>query len=368
MADLSERKKKILQILIQHYICTAQPVGSKTVAENYRLGLSPATIRNCMAELEEEGYLIHPYTSAGRIPADKGYRLYVDNLIEAQRLVIEEEKRIRHEYYQHIRKLEDILNYTSYLLARLSHYTGFVFSPKWGKSVLQSLHFLSVGKRKILVTLTTQSGMVKHSLFESESEVNEEKLRHLTQILSRRFSGLPLSELKEKIYQKVEEVEKEYLELMELAKKLLRELFIPQEKEEVYFEGLDNILTLPEFKDTEKLSNLFKFIEEKKLFSFWLKKELGLTNRKRMLEEKKVKVSIGSENPFPEFQDCSLVSSVYQMDQQPVGILGILGPKRMEYSRMIALVSFISQLVDKILNKSLEKKSKACLWEKKGEQ
>jgi len=356
VAGLSERKQKILQILIHHYISTAQPVGSKTVAENYRLGLSPATIRNCLAELEEEGYLTHPYTSAGRIPTDKGYRLYVDNLIEAQRLVIEEEGRIRHEYYQHIRKLEDILNYTSYLLAHLSHYTGFVFSPKWGKSVLQSLHFLSVGKRKILVTLTTRSGMVKHSLFESENEVNEEKLRHLTQILSRRFSGLPLSELKEKIYQKVEEVEREHLELMELAKKLLRELFIPQERGEVYFEGLDNILTLPEFKDSEKLNNLFKFVEEKTLFSRWLEREFGLIGRKKIPEEKKIKVSIGSENPFLEIQDCSLVTSVYQMDKQPVGILGVLGPKRMEYSRMIALVGFISQLVDKVLNKSFEKK------------
>jgi heat-inducible transcriptional repressor len=358
MVNLKERKEKILQILLHHYIRTGQPVGSKTVAENYDLGLSPATIRNCFAELEEEGYLTHPYTSAGRIPTDKGYRFYVDSLIEIQQIVVKEEERIRHEYYLRLKRLEDILNYTSYLLARLSHYAGFVFSPKWERNVLQSVNFAPAGENKLLVTLLTKSGLVKYSLLDNERNIDEERLRRLSRILNRMFSGFSLAELSEKIYQEIDREEKKEIEYFKLAKRFLGQLLFSEGKEDIYLEGMNNIFNMPEFKDNKKLSDLFKFIEEKKFFFSWLKKELNSIVKKMKSEKeltnsnwinKRVKVTIGSETPFPEMRDCSVVTSVYEMDEQPVGFLGILGPKRMEYPQMISVVSFISQLVENVL-------------------
>ncbi|HCJ66771.1 MAG TPA: heat-inducible transcription repressor HrcA, partial [Elusimicrobia bacterium] len=320
MVNLKERKEKILQILLHHYIRTGQPVGSKTVAENYDLGLSPATIRNCFAELEEEGYLTHPYTSAGRIPTDKGYRFYVDSLIEIQQIVVKEEERIRHEYYLRLKRLEDILNYTSYLLARLSHYAGFVFSPKWERNVLQSVNFAPAGENKLLVTLLTKSGLVKYSLLDNERNIDEERLRRLSRILNRMFSGFSLAELSEKIYQEIDREEKKEIEYFKLAKRFLGQLLFSEGKEDIYLEGMNNIFNMPEFKDNKKLSDLFKFIEEKKFFFSWLKKELNSIVKKMKSEKelinsnwinKRVKVTIGSETPFPEMRDCSVVTSVY---------------------------------------------------------
>lgn len=358
MVNLKERKEKILQVLIHHYIRTGEPVGSKTISENYDLGISAATIRNYLAKLGEEGYLSQPHTSAGRIPTDKSYRFYVDSLIEAQQLVVEEEERIRREYYSRVKKLGDILNYTSYLLARLSHYAGFVFSPKWGRNILQAVNFTPAGERKVLVTLLTKSGLVKYSLLENRTNLDEEKLHRLSHIFNRMFSGFSLAELREKIYQEIETEEKKQIEYLRLAKQFLEQLL--SSEEEIYLEGMENIFTIPEFKDSKKLSELFKFVEEKKFFSSWLKKELDSTIKKMKLREEKkltnsdslkrrVKVTIGSETPFPEIRDCSVVTSVYEMDEQPVGLLGILGPKRMDYPQMISVVGYISQLVGKIL-------------------
>jgi len=344
MINLNERKKKILQVLIHQYIRTAQPVGSRTLAENYGLDLSSATIRNYLADLEEEGYLTHPYTSAGRIPTDKGYRFYVDSLIEIQHLVLREEERIRREYSQQIKRLEDLLRYTSHVLACSSHYAGFVLSPEWEKNILQSLQLISVGERKILVVLVTEAGSIRHLLIENELNLGAEKLYRLSRILSKKVSKLTLREVKEKIYEKIKEEERTQTELLSLARKIAQQTFASNEKEEIYLEGANNILALPEFSDSEKIKNLLKFIEERKLLSTLLEKKVKKTG---------IKVTIGSENPLPEMQECSLVTSVYHCGEQLFGLLGILGPKRMEYSRMIALVDFISQLV----NDSLEKLS-----------
>lgn len=365
MSDSKERKEKILQILIHHYIRNGQPVGSKTVCENYPLGLSPATIRNCLAELEEEGFLTHPYTSAGRTPTDRGYRFYIDSLIEIQQLVAEENKRIQREYYLRLRKLEDILNYTSYLLAHLSHYAGFVFSPKWEKNIVQSINFAPAGESKLLITLLTRSGLVKYSLVNNELNIDEDKLFHLSQIFNMMFVGLRLSELRDKLRQENVEEEKKQTEYLKLARRLLNQLFSSESEEKIYLEGMNNIFRIPEFRDSKKLNNLFSFVEEKKFLSFWLKKELDFITKKTKSKKekelklnstesvkKKVKVTIGSETPFPGMKDCSLVSSTYEIDEQPVGLLGILGPKRMEYDQMISLVSFISQLVSKVLKES----------------
>jgi len=369
MIELDSRKKKILQILIHYYIRTGQPVGSKTVAENYKLGLSPATVRNCLAELEEEDYLTHPYTSAGRVPTDKGYRFYIDRLIEVQQLVAEEKDRIHREYYLRMKKLEDILNYTSHLLASLSHYAGFVFSPKWERNILQLVNFTSAGEKKLLVTLLTRGGLVKYFLLDNETNLDEEKLYYLSQIFSRMFSGLSLAELQEKFYQEIDREEKKQIEHFQLAKRFLGQVLSSKGEEKVYLEGVNNIFNVPEFRDSKKLSDLFSFIEEKKFFSSWLKKELDSVIKKMKSKEekglnnsneikRKVKVTIGSEIPFSEIQDCSVVTSVYEMDNQPVGLLGILGPKRMEYAEMISVVSFISNLVNKVLKEFPLRRSK----------
>lgn len=334
MVDLNERKKKILQVLIHCYTHTAQPVGSKTIAENYDLGLSPASIRNCLTELETEGYLSQPHISAGRVPTDRGYRFYVDSLIEVQCLVIEEKEKIRQEYFRRMKNLEEVLESASHLLARISNYTGFVLFPKWRKSILESLQFIPL-ENKILVVLVTHGGLIGHYLLDNPGNISSQALSRLSRMLTRKLRGLSLAEAKEKIYQKIEEEEKSQREFFILAREIIGQAFL--EKEEIYLEGTSNIVGLPEF---EKTINLFRFIEERKLLARFLEKELNRPG---------VKVRIGRENPFPEMSECSLVTSVYQNGKQSVGLLGILGPKRMEYSRMISVVDTISRAVSKVL-------------------
>lgn len=339
---LSERKQKILQGVIHSYIQTARPVSSKLIAEKFGLGLSPATIRNVLSELEEEGYLIQPHTSAGRIPTDKGYRYYVDSLIEIQRLTLEEEERFRCEHELHLQELEETMVQTSKMLSLVSHYTGFVLAPKLEKSTFKHLELIPVQSKRILVILITSGGLVKHRLIDVSQDISLPKLQSVAHLLNRLLQGLTLAEVRSKIFEKLEEERRTHEELLGLVRQLSFQTF--DIGDELYLEGAANILSLPDFADYQKIRSVFQIIEEKKLFSQMLKNKVyhqGLANRG-------VEVFIGEENPYPELSECSVVTSTYKMDDRILGILGILGPKRMEYGRMIGLVDMVGRWLEEL--------------------
>jgi len=335
---IKERKKQVLQAVIHHFIKTARPVGSNILTDDYKFDLSPATIRNLMAELEDDGYLTHPHTSAGRVPTDKGYRAYVDSLMELQRLALEEEDRVRHEYHGRVKELEEILVKTSKVLSALSQYTGFVLTPKLERNKLKYVELLPVAHRKILVILVTHTGFVKHQMI--EADIAPEKLQRLNAMLNSKLKGLTLLEAKQQIIEKIEEAEREERELFLLARELSGRIF--DIEEEVYMDGTTNVLALPEFQDYEPIRCILRLSEQKDILVHILQEDLT---------SDKVKVMIGSENTCRELQNLSVVSTVYKDGARPIGVLGIIGPKRMEYHKMMALVSSVSKILNKLLSK-----------------
>lgn len=333
---IKERKSKILQAVIHQYIKTARPVGSNALNDDYHFDVSPATIRNLMAELEEEGYLTHPHTSAGRIPTDKGYRNYVDSLMEMQRLVMEEEARVRQEYDSRIRELQDLLVHTSRILSGLSQYTGFVLTPKIERDQLQYLELVKIAEHKVLVVLVTRNGMVKHRII--EARISRERLEMLTRALNEKLCGMTLVDARRNIAMELDDVERQEKDLQQLAQQLSREWF--SSEEDIYVDGTSNVLTLPEFRDYEPMRCLLRLNENRGLIRQVLQDDPGGED---------VKVLIGSEASCVEFKDLSLVTSVYKDGDAPVGVLGIIGPKRMEYPKMMALVRAVSHMVNQIL-------------------
>ncbi len=332
---LDERKKKILKAVVHNYITTAMPVGSRSIAKKYRLDLSPATIRNCMADLEELGYLTHPHISAGRIPTDKGYRFYVNSLMERKDLSSEEKTRIEKEYSHRMNKIDQIMEETSQVLSLISHYTGLVLAPNLEKSIFHHLELVPLENGRILSILITGSGLVKNRIIETEETLPKERLGEILNLVNARLSNLPLKRIKEFISDQLK-IETSSAKIWEL----MNQIFTWDGVEELYLGGRINILEHPEFKDLARTKSVFQALEEKRLLAEILN---------RTASNEGVKVLIGKETRCRKIRDLSLITSVYRINGRPVGVLGIIGPRRMEYSKVISLVNFMAKIVSKVL-------------------
>src|SRR5581483_5592555 len=318
------RKEKILQAVVHLYIRTGKPVGSSTIGDNYRLNLSPATIRNVLADLEKEGYLTHPHTSAGRIPTDRGYRSYVDSIVNIQKLAAEEEQRIRAEYMRRRRELEDLMLSTTRVLSALSHCTGFVLPHRETAEKLRRLELIPFNSEQILAVLVSESGFVRNHMVAVDRAPNQETLRAASNFLNERLAGLEFPEAQTRLLSELARFEHEMREQQALLTTLGRELFGAEGARDLYVEGASNILKFPEFQDYEGMRNFAQLVDEKHTLGQVLSRELS---------QEGLQVHIGSE--LPELKDFSVVSTGYKLNGRPIGILGILGPKRMEYERMM---------------------------------
>ena len=337
------RKRKLLQAVIYHYVRTGKAVGSQVIVDKYNFGLSSATIRNLLVDLEKEGYLIQPHTSAGRVPTDKGYRFYVDSLLEVQSLASAEEEKIKKEYSARTKEFEDLMISTSHMLSSLSHYTGMVLSPRLDKSLLRRLQLIPLGDNQILVVVVSQTGLIRHRVVNLAQPIAHDRLSVISNTLNERLAGLPLSEVRTQILHHIEAAQQEQAEAFSLVKDVMREAFNLRSNEgELYVDGRENIFSFPEMNDFSQLTGLLKVFEEKSLLASVLEKAM----RKDGLS-----VKIGAENNRPELRGVSLVSSTYKMDDKTVGVLGILGPRNMEYGRMIALVEGVTRIMNQMLGK-----------------
>lgn len=337
------RKRRLLQAAIYHYVRSGKPVGSQVIVDKYNFGMSSATVRNLLLELEKEGYLAQPHTSAGRIPTDKGYRFYVDSLLEVQTLATEEEDKIKKEYAARSKELDDLMISTSHMLSSLSNYTGLVLSPRLDKSLLRRLQLVHLGGSQILVVVVSQSGLIRHRVVNLNRVIDPKRLAYISETLNERLSGMPLSEVRTQILDHIESVEQEQAETFHLARDLAREAFDLQPQENnVYIDGRDKIFSFPELDDYSQLSGLMKMIEEKNLLADVLAKAM---------KKDGLSVKIGAENAHPELHGVSLVSSTYKLGDNTVGVLGIMGPRRMEYGRMISLVEGVARIVNQMMNR-----------------
>jgi heat-inducible transcriptional repressor len=338
---LKERKKKILSAVIHHYIKTGNPVGSTVLIDEYNISLSPAAVRNVMAELEEEGFLTHPHTSAGRIPTDKGYRSYVDNLLKLQSFAIREEERIKEEYEQKHREIESFLSETSRILSGLSQYAGFVMSPQTQYDEIKNIELVQISSSELLIVLLTQSGIIKHKKIKAFlSQLEIAKLRNF---LNDKLRGVSIAQANKRIVSEIAKFKQQEKEILKVAEKISDVFY--NIHDDIYIDGTSNVVSIPDFSDFETVKLLIKFNENKEKLIEIISKNFTANG---------INVKIGSENDIIELKDLSVITTVYKNGDRAVGVLGIIGPKRMEYRKMMCLVSRVSEMLNKFF-KDMEK-------------
>ena len=337
MKEIGDRKKHILQLVINEYIRTGKPVSSQFICEEFNLGCSPATIRNELATLEKEGFLTHPHTSAGRVPTDDGYRYYVDVLMDIQKLTREEENRIKTEFKHKSQELDRIMQQTSKMLAAVSEFAGFMIAPNMIESRVEYIELAKLGTNRLLVLIVTEDGLVKHHIMPSKHDIDSLKIRDLSNVLNNRFRGKKISEIREHIIDAIIEEEKEKELMLSIAKELADNIFNIVDNRLYYleecpqfgninYEDFDSGAACDIFKQDDMLENLVSS------------------------EKKGVNIYVGARELSNSYKDCSLITSSFHIGGDKIGVLGIIGPKRMKYDKMVSLVEYVSNMVDKAMN------------------
>ena len=338
--NLSERGKNILQALIDYYIATAQPVGSRVLANKFGLGISPATIRNSMQDLEEMGLVKQPHTSAGRVPTDTGYRVYVDELLELEDLGVSEKRKIEEEISVDYTAVEELLEQTARALGNVSQELGVILSPRFDKGILTRIDLIPVAEKKILVVLAVKSGLIKTILLEAESNLETLSLERTQSILNERLCGLSLREIIDSMEERLKDSSDADAKLLKLFLDSKETLLTFQETEQLHLGGTTNMVHQPEFKDKDTLSSFIALLEEKKILT-------ELVSTKGI--NKGIAITIGKELERGEVQSLSLVTSRYQAGEVS-GTIGIIGPTRMRYGKLVSLVDYTAKLLSKILS------------------
>ena len=340
--ELNERMKTILTAVLHRYITTAEPVSSSIIAKKYNLNLSTATIRHEMNLLERHDYLWQPHTSSGRIPTDKGYRLYVDNLMKKSHLKENEKKRII-QIYQKSKEFEETMRTTSQLLSKLTNNIGVVLGPHILNNSIKHIQFISVGNNRILVVIITNTGLVCQKLINISGEITKNTLNYLSNFINSKLieKDIDLINLNNILRDELDKI-LSFQESFNYIHNFIEECFNFRDfSDKVYLDGRINIITQPEFKETNKLNYILSFIEEENALANTIRKYLGF---------KQTKIIIGRENKQKEIQNCSLVARKYAIKGKPAGAIGILGPTRMDYPRMISIVEYISDKLSEILS------------------
>jgi heat-inducible transcriptional repressor len=342
---VEQRKRHLLQWIVHYFIKTSKPVSSGLIAEEAGLDLSSATIRNILQELENEGYLAQPHTSAGREPTDKGYRFFVDYLSDVQRLAVGEKERIEEQYARRTGELDTLLAETSRLLSRVSHSAGIVLSPQTRKQTLRRLELVPLGGRNVLGVMMTDAGLVRHWPIQMAFAPTPRQLTALNNFLNAEVRGCPIDKVPGQVMAKLGTMEREFQSLADLAGELMKEIGLVAPPESIYIEGADNILSHAEqFGDLKAVQSLMRVIGEKGRLAEVLEREIRESGKDNL--PARVRVRIGEEAGLPELRNSSLVTHVYRRGDRVVGVLGVLGSKRMEYSKMMGLVDYVGQLVE----------------------
>lgn len=349
MSELSLRDQEVLKAVVLDYIHTGEPVGSRTISRKYMKYLGPATIRNIMADLEELGYLYQPHTSAGRVPTEKGLRLYLESLMESRRLEKEEQELIRRAYQDTTGSAEDVLKRTSHILSELCSQVGVVLFPKLENVRVKRIEFIRLHEGYILTIIIAESGIVHHRLIQSDDDISQEELDKYSRYLNDILKELTLGEVKAKLIEEMQQDKRDFDNIYSRTMKLLGELLRQTEELEanVHIEGQSNLLNNPEFSDIERLKQIIKTFEDKsrivKLLDMAIKSREG------------VNVILGSETQIKELQEIGVVSSPYRRGNFVLGVVGVIGPMRMDYPRIVPIVEFTAQVVSEYMQNPLGK-------------
>ena len=340
-AKLTDRGQKILEAIIEEYIATAQPVGSKALTQNQGIKLSPASVRNVMAELEELGYLVSPHTSAGRIPTEKGYRFYVDTILRVSEMDRSQKDQIELHYRQQGLQMTDMLREASRTLSSISHYTGLVMIPRLKATIFRHIEFVKLSPRLILAVFVTQSGLVQNKLVEVDEELSPRELEKITNYLNQTMTGLSIQDVRTRIITEMAQEKALYDQLMRRAFTLSSAALVDESNGDVIIEGASRFLEQPEFSDLDCMKRIVQTFEQKSALVELLD---------RGLETKGVQVIIGSETEHTELSDCSLITAAYSGKRGTLGTLGVIGPNRMPYATIIPIVDYTASLISRLLD------------------
>lgn len=340
---LDARKKKILEAVIEEYNKTAEPVPSSKIASDYNLDFSPATIRNEMAELEELGYLEQPHTSAGRIPSSKGYRLYIDDIMKEKNLSTKEKQNIDSILQSDIAKFENIIKEASNILSRLTNYASIAIGPGMESCTVDEIKLVRLGQDRLMIVVLADNGIVKESVIKCDSTVPEQNIEIFNNYLNYKLRGMNFKDIYENIN---EYVEKELYNINTNILPLIVELnhLLTEENSNVYVDGTKNLLALPELKKSDTLERLLNIIETKDAI-----KELVKNGY-----DGNINVYIGQESSFDDLKDFTIITYKQSINDKEVGTIGIIGPKRMDYKKVIPTIKYLGDAIQKKINQGGE--------------
>jgi heat-inducible transcriptional repressor len=339
---LTERETAVLKTVLSHYIATGEPVGSRTVAKFSGLNLSPASIRSIMLDLEDEGYLRQPHTSAGRIPTALGFRYYVDSILPVKELTAGAQRQIQEAFQPAATEPQELFRQASRALSTLTGHPALVLTPRPQAMCLRHIQFISVGGDMVLTLLVSQDQQVQTRFVRSDVTYTQEQLDRFSRHLNDICHNLTLKEARLRIVTQMQEEKNLFDRIVSQALSLSRQALQNDDHEELYIEGTSHILDYPEFtEDVEKIRSIFKAFEEKNQL---------ITLLDRTMASQGVQIIISPDEHFPEMQ-LSLVASAYSSDQAPVGSLGVIGPMRMDYARVVPVVRYTASVVSNWLKK-----------------
>jgi heat-inducible transcriptional repressor len=339
-----ERSRRVLEAVIIEYIQGGVPVGSRAIVKRHGLNVSPATVRNVMADLEELGLLYQPHTSAGRVPTELGLRVYIDSIAKIQQLSVADRERIRRSFQGGVARVEGLLKETSKVLSSFSKQAGVVLTPRLSHTVFKRIEFIRLRANMVMTVLVSQAGIVHNTIFEIEEDISQEELDKYSRYLNELLQDLTLHLVKARL---LEEMKKEKVlfdrllsQALELSQKALQENI---DESELYIDGKTNLLDNPEFADVEQMRRVFNAFEEKSKIIDLLDKSMSAEG---------VNIFIGSESELLDMESVSFITSPYTSGDEILGTLGVIGPTRMDYSRIIPLVDYTSKLLSKMLEET----------------
>lgn len=328
---LDDRKKRILQAVVDEYVNTAEPVSSASLVDKYNLNYSSATVRNELAELENNGYLDKPHTSAGRVPSAKGYRFYVDELIKEDDISLEEIKYIQEKLETKVNEIQDLTKIATTTLSEITHYTSVAIGPKNNLQIIEEIKFVLLGSRMLMIVIMTDTGLVKETIIKYDEDINQNQVETLNNLFNSKLIGKPLS----KIDKPMEEyILAEINYSIKVIKPIIEQINkVVEEENTLLLEGTNKAFELPEFKSLEIAKNFINVLDTKDLVIDMLNSGIA----------KDINVYIGDESENEKLKDFSIVTFKHKINGKDIGTIGIIGPKRMDYSKVISVMKYISK-------------------------
>ena len=331
---LDERKKRILEAVIEEYNATAEPVGSTKIANDYKLGFSPATIRNEMANLEELGYLEQPHVSAGRIPSSQGYRFYVDSIMQEKKLTPSEKQVIDQILKEDVTKFETLIKEASNIIARLTNYASIAIGPAMDSCQVEEIKLVKIGQDRLMIVILADNGIIKESIIKYTGQIPEENIEIFNNYLNYKLKGMNFNDIYENIN---EYVENELHNISNNIVPLVVELnnLLVNNNAAIYMDGAKNLLNLPELKKEETLKNFLNIIETQDALKEVLKNGY----------DGNINVYIGQENAFDDLKDFTIITYKQKINDKELGTIGLIGPKRMDYKKVIPVIKYVGDVI-----------------------